>query len=216
MRGNSTLILFAKKAQICRVKTRMWPNLSYRESLYLHKALTADAIKKFSANSKFKLILYTTDTKTIHYCKSRGLIIKRQYGLDLGSRMIHAISQELKYSQKVVLIGSDCPTLNVDYIKNAFMHLSKNNDVVLGPTTDGGYVLIGMKKKNDYLFKNITWGSSNVFNQTLKVAANYRCNIKSLEKVSDIDTAEDLHEFNIKRIYLHGQTTQLLKNRLAN
>ena len=199
MRGNSTLILFTKKAQICRVKTRMCPSLSYRESLYLHKALTADAINKFSSNLKFKLILYTTDTNTIHYCSSRGLIIKKQYGLDLGSRMNHAISQELKYSQKVVLIGSDCPTLNIDYVKNAFKHLSKNNDVVLGPTTDGGYALIGMKKQNNYLFKNITWGSSKVFTQSLEAANNYRCNIKSLAEVSDIDTIEDLQQLKNKK-----------------
>lgn len=216
MRRNSTLILFAKKAQICRVKTRMWPHLTYRESLYLHKVLTADAINKFSANSKFKFILYTTDTNTIHYCNSRGLIIKKQYGLDLGSRMIHAINQELKRSQNVILIGSDCPMLNIDYVKKAFKHLSKHNDVVLGPTTDGGYALIGMKKKNDYLFKNITWGSSKVFTQTLKIAGNYSCNIQSLDKVSDIDTVEDLQQLNLKSFTAMNKQLNSQQNRLAN
>lgn len=194
MRTKKTLILFTKAAQICRVKTRMWPNLSHRESLYLHKALTANAINKFNLNPHFKLIVYTTQTETNQYYHSRKLIIKKQHGLDLGARMHHAISQELINSQSIVLIGSDCLELDVSYINNAFMQLSTVNDVVFGPTKDGGYALIGMKKNNQYLFDNISWGTSSVFTQSLEAANNYRCNVKSLNEISDIDTIDDLYQ----------------------
>lgn len=203
MRAKNSLILFTKTAQICRVKTRMWPDLSYGECLRLHKVLTADAINKFSFNNNFNLIIYTTHTKTMQHISTRGITIKKQYGLDLGSRMSHAINQELTNSQQVVLIGSDCPTLNVNYINKAFKQLSTINDVVLGPTKDGGYALIGMKKKKEYLFKNISWGTSNVFTQTLQAASNNGCNIKSLAVVSDIDTIKDLQQLKKTEVSTH-------------
>ena len=157
MRADNTLILFAKTPQICRVKTRMHPALSHRECLYLHKKLTMHAISQLQSYENFELIMYTTHTDKARHLFPRGINVKQQSGLGLGTKMHHAIKQEIKNSQRVVLIGSDFLTLDISYIYSAFRKLSKINDIVLGPTIDGGYGLIGMQKDNDHLFKSIPW-----------------------------------------------------------
>jgi len=198
MRLGSTLILFTKTPQICRVKTRMWPDLSHRECLNLHKKLTAHAINQFKLCAEFKLIIYTTHIDKIRHLYPRGIIIKQQSGLGLGMRMYNAINQELKNAQRVVLVGSDCLALDINYVSTAFKAITAANDVVLGPTLDGGYALIGMQKPHTYLFNNMSWGTSNVFNQTQSSAFKHGCKIKALDKISDVDTVEDLH--HLKKI----------------
>ncbi len=193
MRFGNTLIIFTKTPQVCRVKTRMWPDLSHRKCLFLHKKLTAHATSQFKLNLEFNLIVYTTHTDKVRHLYPRGIIIKQQSGFGLGKRMCNAINQELKKTQRVVLIGSDCLTLDVDYVSKAFKELTAVNDVVLGPTIDGGYALIGMQKQHAFLFNNISWGSSKVFNQTQTSASKHGCRIKALDKISDIDTIKDLH-----------------------
>lgn len=192
MRADNTLILFTKAPQICRVKTRMRPTLSHRECLYLHKKLTENVISQFRSNNRFKLIIYTTEIDKVRYSYPRGISIKKQTGQHLGSKMNNAIKQEMKNTQRIVLIGSDCLTLDINYVYKAFDKLSKPNNITLGPTMDGGYVLIGMKKQNSFLFNHIPWGTSDVFDNTLAFARKHGRKITSLEKVSDLDTIEDL------------------------
>ncbi len=195
MRADNTLILFAKTPQICRVKTRMHPELTHRECLYLHKKLTMHAINQLQSYEKFKFIVYTTDIYKARHLLPRGIEVKQQSGLGLGTKMRHAIKQETKNAQSVVLIGSDFLTLDINYIYSAFRKLSKINDIVLGPTIDGGYGLIGMQKHNRFLFENIPWGTSNVFEKTKVSALQRGRKIKQLDEISDLDTIDDLHRF---------------------
>jgi rSAM/selenodomain-associated transferase 1 len=195
MRADNTLILFAKTPQICRVKTRMHPALTHRECLYLHRKLTMHAINQLQSYEKFKLIIYTTHIDKARHLLPRGIEVKQQLGIGLGTRMHHAIKQEIKNSQRVVLIGSDFLTLDINYIYSAFRELSKINDIVLGPTIDGGYGLIGMQKHNRFLFKNIPWGTSKVFEETKVSALQRGRKIKLLDGISDMDAIDDLHRF---------------------
>jgi rSAM/selenodomain-associated transferase 1 len=211
-RANNTLILFTKTPQICRVKTRMQPELSHRECLYLHKKLTAHAISQFKSSNKFKLVIYATHVDNARHIYPRTLCIKQQSGLDIGLRMHNAIKQEIKHTQRVVLIGSDCLTLDVNYVCSAFNHLSKLNDIVLGPTIDGGYALIGMKNQNAFLFDSIPWGTSEVLDKTLESGHKHGCRIQTLEKISDLDTIEDLDPL-IKLNTLPEWAVSLVRNR---
>ena len=184
MRAVNTLILFTKTPQICRVKTRMWPELTHRECLYLHKRLNENAINQFKSNNKIRLVIYATHIDSARHYYPKGIGIKQQSGLDLGSRMCNAINQELKNTRRVVLIGSDCLELDFDYTYKAFTQLTTMNDVVLGPTVDGGYALIGMQRKNTFMFDNIPWGTSEVFEKTLASGYRHGCKIKILENIS--------------------------------
>ncbi|MFK7793756.1 MAG: TIGR04282 family arsenosugar biosynthesis glycosyltransferase [Gammaproteobacteria bacterium] len=210
MRADNTLILFTKAPQICRVKTRMNAVLSHRECLYLHRKLTENAINQFQSNNKFKLVIYTTSIDKVRYSYPRGITVKKQIGKHLGAKMDNAINQETKNGQRTVLIGSDCLMLDINYIFKAFDNLSKSNNIVIGPTIDGGYVLIGMKKQNTFLFNNLPWGASTVLDKTLVTAHKRGRKINTLEKISDLDTVEDLHQ--LKKLNILPEWASILTN----
>jgi rSAM/selenodomain-associated transferase 1 len=115
-----------------------------------------------------------------------------QQGKDLGEKMFNAINYLFKKDYtKVVLIGADSPDLPLNFIERAFFELNIY-DLVLGPTEDGGYYLIGMKKPYDLLFKDINWGSKDVLKNTLAIADKNGISYFLLEKWYDIDDIEGL------------------------
>jgi len=94
----------------------------------------------------------------------------------------------------VVVIGSDCPAVDQELIESAFQIL-ENYPVVVGPSQDGGYYLIGMNQPHWEVFRGIAWSTDRVFAQTIDVL--HRCGIEYglLPKLTDIDTPEDLKRF---------------------
>ena len=191
MRKRNTLILFAKAPRICRVKTRMWPALSHRQCLYLHKQTTQQLVRTFARHNNCRLILYTTSLQPT-FSVANNVPVKLQAGINLGQRMHRAISTELKTSHRVVLIGSDCLELDVNYIESAFSKLQSDRDLVLGPANDGGYVLIGMNAPHEALFNNIIWGESGVLASTLKSAHSIGMVTHLLPTLIDADRIQDL------------------------
>jgi rSAM/selenodomain-associated transferase 1 len=95
---------------------------------------------------------------------------------------------------KVVLIGTDCPTLQSNHLNEAFEALT-HSDLVVGPATDGGYYLIGMNRRADYLFEGITWSTSQVLSETLNVASQQGLTTTLLHELDDIDTQEDWERY---------------------
>ena len=91
--------------------------------------------------------------------------------------------------EKVVILGSDLPDLTEKHILEAFKRLD-DNDVVLGPTKDGGYYLLGMKKLQPKIFVNKNWGTASVRKETLKDLENVTVHL--LEELNDIDVFEDI------------------------
>jgi len=90
----------------------------------------------------------------------------------------------------VVIIGSDSPSLPVAYIETA---LNSERDLVIGPSTDGGYYLIGMYQKPVNVFAGgIEWGSEKVLKQTLDRIENHGSSLELLAPWYDVDRAEDL------------------------
>jgi glycosyltransferase A (GT-A) superfamily protein (DUF2064 family) len=95
--------------------------------------------------------------------------------------------------KRVVLIGSDIPDLPMKYIEEAFQSL-KRMDAVIGPAYDGGYYLIGFKDKtfSPQVFEGIAWGTTSVFDETMKKLNRFGRAVHTLPWQRDIDTAEDL------------------------
>jgi glycosyltransferase A (GT-A) superfamily protein (DUF2064 family) len=91
-----------------------------------------------------------------------------QEGDTLGDRMRHTFEQLFArgYSS-VAMIGSDLPTLPSSYVQRAFDDLRNRNAVVVGPATDGGYYLIGLRPNSPALFEQIPWGTREVLAKTL-------------------------------------------------
>lgn len=89
-----------------------------------------------------------------------------------------------------VLVGGDSPLMSAAYIAAAFDSLA-THDLVLGPTEDGGYVLIGMQKPIPQLFRDMPWSTEGVLNATVEVANALDLSVKCLDKVWDVDTKAD-------------------------
>ncbi len=118
-----------------------------------------------------------------------------QVGQDLGERMKNAFAENFESGmEKVVLIGTDCPSLEGKHIIQAIEALDQS-DLVLGPACDGGYYLIGMSRRADFLFEGITWSSEWVLSQTLALAAAQGLDTILLPILEDIDTLEDWERY---------------------
>jgi glycosyltransferase A (GT-A) superfamily protein (DUF2064 family) len=94
-----------------------------------------------------------------------------------------------------VIIGSDCPDVSVSDVLSAWARLNEH-DLVLGPASDGGYWLIGLRRPQPVLFQNITWSTSTVQAETLARAQRAELRTSLLRKLSDIDTEQDWLEFS--------------------
>ncbi|VAW77120.1 Glycosyltransferase [hydrothermal vent metagenome] len=122
---------------------------------------------------------------------NQSLLFNVQSNGGLGERMFHAAKRVLKYRSHVIILGTDCPAMTSRYIMDALEKLKAGCDAVIGPASDGGYVLIGLRVADIRLFQNVSWGTSRVLQQTLRNCQ--RLNIKPviLSELNDIDYASD-------------------------
>jgi fructokinase len=114
-----------------------------------------------------------------------------QKGEDLGERMLHTMRTLLPESGKVIIIGSDCITLDRPTLRAAIAALD-NHDLVLQPADDGGYTLIGMSRLCSEVFADIVWGSAEVWDQTMARVADAGISCHTLPVTFDVDTVADL------------------------
>ena len=106
--------------------------------------------------------------------------------------MHYAMEQALSHAQTAVIIGTDCPVMDANYLKAAFHALDNGNDVVLGPAEDGGYVLFGARRLDSSLFRSIRWGSDSVLSNTRSALQELGWAWSELDTLWDIDRPEDL------------------------
>ncbi len=122
-----------------------------------------------------------------------------QVGADLGERLIHAMEMEFARGVKnLIFLGGDCPYVDRARVEEAFREL-EDCDVVIGPTTDGGYYLVGLKRNLPGLFRGIPWGSGGVLSSTLAKCVELGLRISLLAEESDVD---DLASWEVAREYL--------------
>jgi len=118
-----------------------------------------------------------------------------QIGDDLGERMQHAFEFVFKLGHtKAIIIGSDCPTLDAKMLSQALDELD-NNEVVIGPSEDGGYYLLGMKRLISRLFENMPWSQPHLFQQSIKLLKHQQITYHLLSTLNDIDTEEDWNAY---------------------
>ncbi len=119
-----------------------------------------------------------------------------QQGNELGSRMINAFNIVFKAGfRKVIIIGTDAPSINSQLILDAFESLN-DHECVIGPSPDGGYYLLGLGSMQNNLFKNITWSTNSVFNDTIQQLKHNNSDYLILQKLRDIDIMQDLIEWS--------------------
>jgi len=192
------LLIFTKAPILGEVKTRLQPDYSPEQSLELHKKLVINTLASVSNSTDIDVELCCTPHRQHMFfldCENNFSVqLNDQLGDDLGERMAFAFSSALQVYEKVVIIGTDCPEIDEQYIKDALNALD-DFDSVIGPAEDGGYVLLGLKSFSPELFSGISWGSDTVFKQTKKVLSDLSWSCHELGIMHDLDRPEDLHRY---------------------
>ncbi len=199
--SNNIVAVMAKHPQLSKVKTRLAETIGDKKALQVYKLLLESITENCipTNNMSYQLGCFITPTEKMAEFKklyNSFAFYSTQADGDLGVKMFHAFKTilENRKAEKALLIGADIPDLNSKIIENAFIQLS-SNDIVLGPTDDGGYYLIGMKKSNKCLFENISWGSSLVLESTIQICQYNSLSVGQLETLSDLDREDDLELF---------------------
>ncbi len=111
---------------------------------------------------------------------------------DLGERMALVIQEKLRAGfKRVVILGSDAPTLPDDHLRAAFEHL-RRKEVVIGSAEDGGYYLVGMTRLHPEIFMKIRWGTREVLAVTRKRLKQAGIVFEELGAWHDVDTPDDV------------------------
>ncbi len=190
-RHPDTLIqIFARAPEPGKVKTRLIPALGERGAAELQLRLLRRTVAMAAASRLAPVQLWCASSVDHPVFVETGLPRQRQRGADLGARMAHALAVGLRTAQRVVLIGSDCPVMDVAYLHAAIEALS-DREAVLGPAEDGGYVLIGLRRRAD-LFTGVDWGSERVLAQTRERLAAAGLGWQELATLWDVDRPADL------------------------
>lgn len=183
-----------KNAILGKVKTRLATDVGDENALMVYQELlkhTADVTKTVIAQRK---CYYSDYIENSDYFDDSHFEKMIQKGDDLGERMYNAAKNSFgEWANKVIIVGSDCYELNAGIIEEAFRSLD-NHDLVLGPTQDGGYYLIGMKELHSEYFINREWSHENVLLDTLIEANRLGKSHYILPTLNDVDTVNDLPE----------------------
>ncbi len=122
-----------------------------------------------------------------------GILALPQRGTDLGARLENCFRDCIERAiESVVVVGADSPSLPIEYLVEAFDALARGVDLVLGPTSDGGYYLIGARRPYPALFEGIAWSTDMVYRETLARANAMGLEVHALREWYDVDVSEDL------------------------
>jgi len=191
-KSNRLLIIFSKNPEAGVVKTRLAKSIGNQKALEIYEILrqhTARVSEKVYAE---RTVFYSRFIPSSDLFLSSNFSTRLQYGDDLGERMLNAIKSGFESSfHHVILIGTDCYELSPAILDDAFSALERA-DAVIGPATDGGFYLIGMKRAIPELFLDRQWSTSYVLQDTLAILKQLDASYELLVKLSDIDTFDDL------------------------
>lgn len=191
---NKALILFTRVPIPGATKTRLMPFLNGDECARLHTCFVKDIYAKAKEVDADIFVFYTPrdEKELLQQALDKDAVYLPQHGDDLGERMKNAIGITLRMGyEKAVLIGTDIPQIHPETLKNAFDNLDEK-DIVIHPTFDGGYYLIGMKKEYDSIWKIERYGTNTVIYDTLQHMKNERLSTSVGQMYYDVDDKDDL------------------------
>lgn len=216
---SSQLVVIAAKSPLPgTVKTRLQTKLSPLEATDLYRCFLCDRIKEIRRLKAVDLAIAYTPAGSkddIARFVPDGFRLFAQQGRDLGERMHRIFVQTLSQGyQAVIIIGSDTPDLPRSMITKACQWLADGStDAVFGPSTDGGYYLVGLREASAELFSDIPWSTAEVLPRSLQRADALNLSVKLLPQWNDLDTFEDLlgyyrkYSENAHREHLVGKET---------
>ncbi len=215
------VIVFAKNPVPNRVKTRLVPPLSPEQAATLYTAFLTDWCTALAELPDVDIVIaYTPEDAQpdLQALIGDDATYIPQIGDDLGERLVSATRWAAEHGYtKILIVGSDSPTLPISYISEAITLLDAR-DIVIGPSVDGGYYLIGFAVENltktvPLVFSEIAWSTAAVFQQTVTHVREAEGTLGLLPPWYDIDTAEDLAflQAHISAMQLAGDTVQAVR-----
>jgi rSAM/selenodomain-associated transferase 1 len=193
-RANALLIM-AKRPTPGRTKTRLVPPLTPEQAAALYECFLQDTLELARQVPDVQpVVVYTPANAEAYFTDlAPDFECTPQKGPDLGARLDNALTHYLSRGfQCVAAINSDGPTLPLAYLKQAFERLREEADVVLGPTDDGGYYLIGLKRPAPRLLREVRMSTPHVTVDTLALAVEEELRVVLLPNWYDVDDVESL------------------------
>ena len=190
---HAKLIVFARAPVKGQVKTRLANRIGDDRALEIYRDMLDSVLQEMSA-CNFNVCGYSDnpDDSYFAYWKQKGITFHQQTGEDLGERMFNALQTEKPDHAPVLLMGSDCPQLSCDIAHKVIHELDSGKQVVIVPSTDGGYVLIAFVKKiYPQLFEGISWSTGRVMQQTEEKLSSLGLSYSLLTPLLDIDDFDD-------------------------
>jgi len=197
------LLFFIKDPGKGRVKTRLASAIGDKMAVKLYRRFLLEMLFTLNRGTFLFYLCYSPENSLDNLKDWLGdhYLYMSQGGENLGEKMKNGFVEAFSMSfKRVVLIGSDIPDLPLEFIEEAFTSL-REKDVVIGPSFDGGYYLIGFKDKtfSPRVFDGIHWSTESVFEKTLKVLTQEGLTVHTLQPLRDIDTVEDLRIRDLRK-----------------
>jgi len=196
---DAVLMIFSKAPIPGQVKTRLIPELSAEQAAELHAELSTKTLQRAIESKLCPVQLWCSPTTDHAFFSASAatypITLRQQHGADLGERMHRAFCSALADYSHALLMGCDCPSLTGQDLEQALTALKQDNEVVLAPAEDGGYVLIGLNHPHPELFDNMRWGTATVLEQTRNRIERYKLRHHELGEQWDLDTPADLERY---------------------
>lgn len=202
MTSGLQLIQFAKWPRLGGVKTRLASALGDEGALNAHIRLTLTVMERL-VQSGYPVTLAwdrvmaeppAEAASILQAMAASGVGQSTQQGADLGERMTRALATGLRGADIAMVIGSDCPSVDADYIEQARSALAQS-DVVFGPSDDGGYVLIAARRTRREMLQGVAWGSERALEQSMAAVRNAGLRVATLGPRWDVDEPADWRRF---------------------
>jgi rSAM/selenodomain-associated transferase 1 len=193
------VVVFAKPAVSGSVKTRLIPTLSPDEAAEFHLAALSDtlAVAESIAGSSLELLVAGESEELPEFhALFPGLTVGSQVEGDLGERLSAAFETSFDRGiEKMIVVGSDHPTLPAEYLSQAFDCLD-SADIIFGPSRDGGYYAVGLRRgawpEAKKAFEDIPWSTPGALDASLERVREAELSLALLPEWYDVDRPDDL------------------------
>ncbi|MGD0917609.1 MAG: TIGR04282 family arsenosugar biosynthesis glycosyltransferase [Thermodesulfobacteriota bacterium] len=201
-RSDCRFIIFAKAPVPGEVKTRLIPVLGEGDTTLLYERMVLHTLTTAVNAALGPVDLWCTPSMEHPFfrrCNEEYKVkLMNQTDGDIGRRMAYALCETLKRASRALLLGTDCPSLTADDLREAAALLKEETDAVIIPSEDGGYVLIGLRRNADDLFRGISWGTERVMEETRLRLRNLGWQWHELPERWDVDRSEDVERLKVE------------------
>ena len=198
-RNANALIVFLKYPEEKKVKTRLGKDIGDRRAAELYRETAGFIADSFSGSENWTTFFFYTPEERkkeiLRWLGRRDALFFAQEGESLGQRMSRAFGKCFSLGfGNVVIIGTDCVMITEEDVETAFSLLSGGDfEAVLGPATDGGYYLLGLRGETTAVFRDMRWSTSRVFGETVRRMEENGLRHAVMRELADIDEEKDIH-----------------------